>query len=242
MEEEKKGLPPVRAMRAGMHASVNQKRKDEQHTWPRSSWISLKVDASEYFFSPSEGFAVGFEDSFPGLFSEITAFMAKEDFPIAWDVCGIADATNLGAKKTICMGLTKPEGAFEIRNPNVVFLEHNVLRKDSVQKLLRASGNKKPSCIFFNPLAGLLDVGGEHGAITAVTLLRHLKEAFEQLSPGGYILFHNPLPQRIFKKEELQKDFIEFITRIRKTYGDFAEIRADERTGKVVLKKHLRTN
>lgn len=154
-----------------------------------------RVSASYYFFMSKK-----WEER---VSNHLGKLCSQKRPAIHIDICGEANATNLGATKSYCFYLGRnnaTEKATE-RNGHIYF-NGDLFNSDEFLEFIELvkKGGIPPALITFNPMAGLQEHGPErevegvpkYKEITYRILGKRLEQMIKILMPGGYILLENP--------------------------------------------------
>ena len=186
-------------MDESLHRNIrNQFEKSAQRSSETSEfeWEIFRTDASDYVKPPQRGINTSFAESFPDAERSIREDFGKRhergEKVLVFDICGIADASSLGADHTACLAL-KPPPYLNVDLPQRTIFEGDIFRKDSLKPLLEFSEKygARPSCIFFFPVGGLSAVPMPN-LMQGAILLKQFKRLYQTLAPGGKIYLQVP--------------------------------------------------
>ncbi len=213
----------------------------------KSSWLNIgkpwpqlfREDAALYLDDPDHTVAdIRYEQEYPGITKELTKYLAGISNALAWDVCGCADASSLGARETHCLSLTLPEERTLDTETRKVF-RGNLLRVNALQPLLQARNGRSPHVIFFNPGGAFSQKNMlEHRVRIGRLLLAHLRVSFKVLAPGGYIFIQYPF--RYFRMESQHSE--EFFKTVTSLLADSAEYRHIPNSKYMIVQKRSAYN
>jgi len=166
-----------------------------------SDWLVYRTDAMGYVRPKTKEGEASFYNNFPDAEESI-----REDFlkrhergerVLVYDICGIADASSLGADHTACLAF-KPPPEFDTKIQTRTIFEGDIFRKDSLKPLFDFSSQygSRPSCIFFVPVGGLSAVPMPN-AMQASLLAKQFTRLYDNLAPGGQMYLQIP-PNLLF--------------------------------------------
>lgn len=222
--------------RESLDKIISEGAKNEKKRWSVDGkpWQLFRHDAQLYLYDPDpEVRDRRYEDEYPGITDELRSFLYNIPDALVWDVCGIADATSLGAKETLCLLLATPDD-HSLDTPTRSVLASDITRVDGLRPLFEASKGRRPSAIFFNP--GGAFSGRELAQFrTRIgrALLLHLRAGFGELSDGGYLFIQYPF--RYFKMRPADVEV--FFDAVHSLLGDRAEYRHTRGSKFMIVRK-----
>ena len=186
-------------------------RKLAKHSSGKSEhWGSYRKDAKEYV-SGAFSFAYEFPDAEKSLRELFDEKRREGKHAYAVDICGIADAKSLGADHTFCLTLRMKSTQRQKSETRTIF-EGNIFDPLALRLMLKEFENRKcgPSCVFFNPVGGLLGIPAETRDTATQVLVKHFDAVYDVLEPGGHIYIQfNPF----FLHEREKEQFIEHVSK-----------------------------
>ncbi len=140
-------------------------------------------------------------DFFPSMEEEIVELFSKMHSRgvrvRAWDICGMADAKEIGAEETDCLTRVLPDNHPLRENPACILgnrtFERDIFTKEALDPLIeRAKERGAPVFITMIPVGGLSMSGQREHPFGKRMLAYQLHRALKILAPNGHIYFQNP--------------------------------------------------
>lgn len=178
-------LKNFRELRAGARAA---KKVELRHKSQETDLYASRGEPWDSFAKNAEKYLKVFEDFFPGITDSIEKKFSTErennKEAIAVDLAGAADASSIGATRTICMILQDLD--LEAKKGQEI-LAGNLLSKRGLELLLDVlKKTVPPTAVFFRPIAATYDYKLNKYAYLKIS--RVLSEMYGLLRPGGEML------------------------------------------------------
>lgn len=179
------------------------------------------------------------KEYFPSIEKDIVDLFVKAHrhggFVRAWDICGMADAKEIGADETDCLTRTLPADHPLKTNPALVLgnrvFEGDIFTKEALDPLVnRAKERGAPLLIIMIVGAGFSSSGQREHPFARRMLAYQLHRAMKILAPGGHIYFQNPYWGQSGDKE---RDYSLLSTLVSK-YGTLSPDQPDERFYRII--------